>query len=194
VVCHAERLERVFERALANLHGRGRLARGERQLPLEDSTGVLWVGTDGRLAFRGSEGFKSRPRAGIFRRTDFGLAEDKYGWLWMATSNHVLRVNRDKLLQGALTEGDLREYGLADGLRGVEGVKRHQSVFGRDAAGRIWFSLNRGISVVDPARLTSSSARDRSRANDFSGWQGASIARARSHSRRRRGSLSATPA
>ena len=51
-----------------------------------------------------------------------------YGWLWMATSNHVLRVNRDKLLRGTLAEGDIREYGLADGLRGVEGVKRHRSV------------------------------------------------------------------
>jgi signal transduction histidine kinase len=66
-------------------------------------------------------------------------------------------VRRDKLLRGALSEGDMREYGLADGLRGIEGVKRQQSVF-RDTAGRIWFSLNRGISVVDPARLMSSSA------------------------------------
>ncbi len=86
-----------------------------------------------------------------------GIAEDRYGWLWMATSNHVLRVNREKLLQGVLAEGDVREYGLADGLRGVEGVKRHQSVLA-DPLGRIWFSLNRGISVVDPARLTRNSA------------------------------------
>jgi hypothetical protein len=41
-------------------------------------------------------------------------------------------------------------------LRGVEGVKRFRSVV-TDASGRIWFSLNRGISVVDPARLHSSS-------------------------------------
>src|SRR5581483_1302716 len=40
-----------------------------------------------------------------------------------------------------------------DGLRGLEGVKRHRSLVS-DRAGRIWISLNRGISVVDPARLT----------------------------------------
>jgi ligand-binding sensor domain-containing protein/signal transduction histidine kinase len=124
---------------------------------LEDSKGVLWVGTTAGLAFRGASRFQV-PAAvpASLREQILGLAEDRYGSLWLATSNHVLRVTRDKLLQGALSEGDIREYGLADGLRGVEGVKRHQSVF-RDPSGRIWFSLNRGISVVDPARLTSSS-------------------------------------
>jgi len=51
----------------------------------------------------------------------------------------------------------VREFGLADGLRGVEGVKRHRSVV-RDPRGRIWFSMNRGISVVDPSRLRGSAA------------------------------------
>jgi ligand-binding sensor domain-containing protein/signal transduction histidine kinase len=124
---------------------------------LEDSTGVLWVGTVAGLAFRGPGRFQApddMPAA--LREQIFGLAEDRYGSLWVATSNHVLRVNRERLLRGALVEGDVHEYGLADGLRGMEGVKRHQSVV-RDPAGRIWFSLNRGISVVDPARLRSNS-------------------------------------
>ena len=87
----------------------------------------------------------------------FGLAEDHYGSLWMATSSGVLRVNRERLLNQTLDQGDLREFGLADGLRGVEGVKRDSSVVA-DSSGRIWFSLNRGISMVDPARLTKASA------------------------------------
>ncbi|MGD0296292.1 MAG: two-component regulator propeller domain-containing protein, partial [Bryobacteraceae bacterium] len=125
---------------------------------LEDSTGMLWVGTASGLAFRGSGGFHI-PVSGPapLRAQILGLAEDRYGSLWMATSSHVLRVNRERLLNGKLDEGDVREYGLADGLRGLEGVKRHRSVV-TDSAGRIWFSLNRGISVVDPARLTRNSA------------------------------------
>ncbi len=125
---------------------------------LEDSAGVLWAGTASGLAFRGSSGFQvPREMPASLREQVLGLAEDKFGWLWMATANHVLRVNRDRLVRGFLAEGDIREYGLADGLRGVEGVKRNRSVIA-DPTGRIWFSLNRGISVVDPARLTRNAA------------------------------------
>jgi signal transduction histidine kinase/ligand-binding sensor domain-containing protein len=126
---------------------------------LEDSSGVLWAGTAAGLAFRGSGGFHAP--AGVpaaLREQILGIAEDKYEFMWLATSNHVLRVKRDKLLQGSLSDGDVREYGPADGLRGVEGVKGHRSVV-TDSLGRIWFSMNRGISVVDPGRLASSSAR-----------------------------------
>jgi ligand-binding sensor domain-containing protein/signal transduction histidine kinase len=124
---------------------------------LEDTSGVLWAGTSTGLIYRSGEGF--RVPAGLpasLREQVLGIAEDRYGWLWMATSNHVLRVRRASLLQGAFADGDIREYGLADGLRGMEGVKRHQSVT-RDQNGRIWFSLNRGISMVDPSRLSASS-------------------------------------
>jgi signal transduction histidine kinase len=124
----------------------------------EDSTGVLWVGTAAGLAFRGAGGFQPVIEApDSLHDQILGMAEDRYGALWIATSNHVLRVNRDKLMRGVLTEADTREFGIADGLRGVEGVKRHQSVMA-DPLGRIWFSMNRAISVVDPARLNRSEA------------------------------------
>ncbi|MBV8728852.1 MAG: hypothetical protein JO336_03495 [Acidobacteriia bacterium] len=125
---------------------------------LEDSTGVLWVGTASGIAYRARRGFQV-PAAvpALLREQIFGLAEDKYGWLWMVTSSHVLRVNRSKLLKGTLGESDIRSYGIADGLRGLEGVKRHRSVI-EDSRGRVWFSLNRGISVVNPDRLTRDAA------------------------------------
>lgn len=125
---------------------------------LEDSTGVLWIGTAQGLAFRGSGHIQIALGApGLLQEQILGLAEDRNGNLWVATSNHVLRLNRDKLLRGALGDGDVREYGLADGLHGVEGVKRHRSVVA-DPFGHIWFSLNRGLSVVDPARVAATSA------------------------------------
>jgi hypothetical protein len=123
-----------------------------------DSTGTLWAGTASGLAFRASPGFHVPAGApAALRDPIFGIAEDRSGWLWVATATRVLRVNRTKLQQGALSEGDLREYGVADGLRGVEGVKRDRSVV-RDSSGRIWFSLSRAITVVDPARLRNSAA------------------------------------
>jgi signal transduction histidine kinase/ligand-binding sensor domain-containing protein len=125
---------------------------------LEDSAHVLWAGTAAGIAFRTGETFQvPRTAPAVLREPVVGMAGDRYGSLWIATSNHVLRVNRDKLLQGTLDDGDIREFGLADGLRGIEGVERNRSVIA-DSAGRIWFSLNHGISVVDPARLTRTSA------------------------------------
>ncbi len=49
--------------------------------------------------------------------------------LWISTANHVIRVERKKLLGGPIDEADVREYGSADGLGGTEGVKRQESVF-----------------------------------------------------------------
>lgn len=124
---------------------------------LEDSAGVLWVGAANGLAFlRSGQVQVPRTISDSLRDQIFGIAEDKSGWLWISTANHVVRVNRDKLLSGSLGDGDVREYGLADGLPSTEGVKRHRSVVA-DPLGRIWFSLNRGLSVADPARLAGSS-------------------------------------
>jgi signal transduction histidine kinase len=68
--------------------------------------------------------------------------------LWIATSNHILRVNRSDLLKGRLAQGSIREYGIEDGLLEVGGVRRDRSVV-NDGNGRIWVSTGRGISVVD---------------------------------------------
>jgi signal transduction histidine kinase/ligand-binding sensor domain-containing protein len=121
---------------------------------LEDSTGVLWIGTAKGIVFLGSGQVKNpRTAPKLLREQIFGVAEDRGGWLWIATSSHVMRVNRDKLLRDSLNDGDIREYGLADGLQSTEGIKRYRSVIS-DPLGRIWFSLNRGISVADPASLS----------------------------------------
>jgi len=124
----------------------------------EDSSHVLWIGTANGIAFFSAGKIQSSPNLPeSLREQILGIAEDRSGWLWIATVNHVLRVRRDQLLKGTLADADLHEFGLTDGLNGVEGVKRQQSVVA-DSTGRIWFSMNRGLSVVDPARLTSNSA------------------------------------
>lgn len=120
---------------------------------LEDSAGVVWAGTTAGLAMlRGRKFQKPVAVPPALKEQILGLAEDRFGWFWIATAGHVLRVNRDALSQGTLRAEDVREFGPADGLRGTDGVRRHRSVV-TDASGRVWFSLNRGISVVDPARI-----------------------------------------
>jgi streptogramin lyase len=124
---------------------------------LEDKAGVLWAGTAAGLAFRSPRNFQvPAGLPALLREEILGMAEDRFGSLWITTSGHVLRVNRLKLLAGALAEEDIQQFGLTDGLRGVEGVKRNRSVV-TDSMGRVWLSLNRGISVMDPARLRNNS-------------------------------------
>ena len=137
VVCDAERLERAVARAT------GKPTRPGDGLPSEN-VNCLWrtrpaySGSEPRRASRSAnpEDFEFPPECPRpLREQILGLAEDRYGSLWMATSNHVLRVNRESSCAGALADGDVREYGLADGLRGLEGVKRHRSVVTDPAGG-----------------------------------------------------------
>jgi signal transduction histidine kinase len=119
---------------------------------LEDAAGNLWVGTAAGLAVVRSGGLQPLLNVpSILSGSILGIAEDPSGMLWIATADHIVRVRRARLLEGRATSADLREYLAADGLLGLEGVKRHRSVVA-DAGGRIWFALNRGLSVADPRR------------------------------------------
>ena len=119
----------------------------------EDSSGTLWTGTSAGLAFLSSGRFQFiHESPDVLREPAVGMAEDKSGRFWIATSDHVVRIARDKLLSGVVNTIDVREYGQADGLKSTEGVKRSRSVVA-DSAGRIWFSLTSGLSVVDPSQI-----------------------------------------
>jgi ligand-binding sensor domain-containing protein/signal transduction histidine kinase len=125
---------------------------------LQDSTRILWIGTAEGLAYL-FDGRVHVPRGvpAPLQASIFGIEQDKNGWLWIATSDHVLRVPRDKLLSDVVNAADVREYDQTDGLESTEGVKRSRSVVS-DSAGNIWFSLSSGISVVNPSRVAASAA------------------------------------
>jgi PAS domain S-box-containing protein len=123
----------------------------------EDSSGTLWSGTSAGLASFTSNHFQvPNESPDVLREQILGMADDKSGRFWIATSHHVLRVPRDKLLSGVVKAVDVHEYDQADGLESTEGVKRSRSVVS-DSAGRIWFSLSRGLSVVNPSQINDNS-------------------------------------
>ena len=125
---------------------------------VEDSEGILWAGTSEGLAFFSASRVQVPGNVPeLLHGQVFGIAEDKNGWFWIATANHVMAVRRDKLMVGALGSSDLREYGSEDGLLSNDGVKRNNSVIS-DPLGRIWFSLSRGLSVADPSHVADNSA------------------------------------
>ena len=123
----------------------------------EDPSGTLWSGTSAGLASFASNHFQvPHESPEVLREQILGMADDKSGRFWIATSHHVLRVPRDKLLSGVVKAVDVHEYDQADGLESTEGVKRSRSVVS-DSAGRIWFSLNSGLSVVNPSQINDNS-------------------------------------
>ena len=119
---------------------------------LPDSAGYLWIGTSAGLAVQREGRIQQLPRFPALHEPIFGIAEDRRGMLWIATSSRLLSVDVNSLLQGSPAAISLREYGPADGLPGTEGVRRNRSVVS-DANGRIWFSLNQGIATADPSRI-----------------------------------------
>lgn len=119
----------------------------------EDSRGVLWIGTSGGLAVLSAGEIRTpRQSSEPLHGQIFGVVEDRTGWLWVVTSKEVVHVSRDRLLRGVLTDSDVREYGVDDGLRSVEGVRRYRSMV-KDRLGRIWASMNSGLSVADPTQF-----------------------------------------
>ena len=119
---------------------------------LMDSMQVLWIGTANGLALlRAGKILVPKNRPDSLREPVFGIAEDRNGGLWIATASHILRVSAGSLAENRLQEPDIREYMLSDGLQGKEGVKRFRSVIA-DGKGHVWFSTNRGLSVVNLSR------------------------------------------
>lgn len=147
------------------LNGQWRTSTAREGLPSDnvhclfsDSGGVVWIGTANGLAFAKSgiiDPLSEQPAK--LKEAILGIAEGRDGRLWIATARNVLAVRKDKLLNHTLADEDIRAFGLADGLLGTEGVKRERSVFA-DSSGRIWFSMNRGLSVVDTGRKVDSSS------------------------------------
>lgn len=138
--------------------------RGADGLPPHDITclaadgRILWIGTSQGLAFL-RDGHITAVDEGpsMLYESIVGIAvappQTAYSaTLWIATEQSVLRVNRERLLTGKVDGGDVRIFDAADGLRGTGNLRRHRSVI-TDQIGRIWFSTNRGVAVVDPSAL-----------------------------------------
>ena len=129
----------------------------------EDKDRTLWVGTANGLAV--FAGGRLQPLSGVPSALNdqiVGLSEDRSGSLWISTLNRVLQVNAAKLRAGTLNELDAleyREYGVIDGLKSLEGIRRTRSVVS-DEKGRIWFSTSGGLSVVDTEQPTVRSSVD----------------------------------
>ncbi len=116
----------------------------------EDTRHVLWIATAQGLAYLSSGRVGLPPHLpDALREQIFGVAEDAMGMLWFTTSDHVVRVDEERLLNGTLSETDVQIYGVEDGLPEVEGIARDRTVVA-DRRGRVWPSLTSSLCLADP--------------------------------------------
>ena len=121
-----------------------------------ESAGVsgMWIGTANGLALFSSEQIRTFERAPeVLHQPVLGIAEDRVGFLWLTTPDHVMRLDPRKLLAGTLETDDVREYDRNDGLPSSEGTRRSRAMLA-DAEGRIWISTRGGLVATDPAAFT----------------------------------------
>jgi signal transduction histidine kinase/ligand-binding sensor domain-containing protein len=124
----------------------------------EDSAHAVWLGTAAGLAVIHDSRVQSlKGVPAPLHSSVFGLAEDPVGGLWIAATDHVLRVDRDKLLRTTLGAGDVREFSAADGLLEAEAIKR-QRILTADSRGHVWLSTNGGLVMADSRRVAAAIA------------------------------------
>jgi signal transduction histidine kinase/ligand-binding sensor domain-containing protein len=116
-----------------------------------DDDGVLWVGSSaGVFSWSGTrfEGARNAPDS--LRGEIYGLAADGSGNLWAVTDRNVVSISRAALLGQSKGPAAARQFSMADGLPSTRGIRSDHSV-AKDPSGRIWFSLQGGLCVVNPS-------------------------------------------
>lgn len=128
----------------------------------EDAETNLWIGTNGEGMNRLRNG-----RLNAIRTTD-GLwdgliqviIEDSTGHLWMTTNRGFYRVARTELVafaEGRRDKISSTAFGPGDALRSTLFAGGVQPAGAIDRAGLLWLPSNKGLVIVDPLHLPSSS-------------------------------------
>jgi signal transduction histidine kinase/streptogramin lyase len=125
----------------------------------EEPDGSFWLANAGGLVH-------FRPEDGKMRTlgTEHGLPEnylrcvldDGLGYLWIASMGSVFRIDKQEaydVLDGKKPRLTPVMFDTFDGLRTTEATLSNHPGF-RAADGQLWFATARGVSVVDPTRIS----------------------------------------
>ncbi len=124
----------------------------------EDERGTLWIGTSGGGLNRLSGGkLRAITSAdGLLDDVVFQILDDGAGFLWMSCNRGIFRVSRDELdrfADGHLSRVKSQAFGRSDGMASAE-CSGGSPAGWRTRDGRLFFPTIKGVTSVDPARLT----------------------------------------
>jgi signal transduction histidine kinase/ligand-binding sensor domain-containing protein len=124
----------------------------------EDDSGVLWFGgTSGLTRFANGRFETLLAADGLPAESITAIVEDRTGDLWLgANGSGLVRVSRAELDKAFAAGSPRLSYSFYDRSDGVAGTPRsfgnRSAVRGRD--GRLWFVAGRGLTVVDPQKVS----------------------------------------
>jgi signal transduction histidine kinase/ligand-binding sensor domain-containing protein len=124
----------------------------------EDRDGLVWLGTQGSglQVMDGAKTFRLTAKDGLYDDDVSGIVADNEDRLWMACSRGSFFVERTELLKlraGEIARVTSTPFSLMDALRTVECQSGVQPVTWKAHDGRIWFSTDHGVVIIDPAHL-----------------------------------------
>jgi PAS domain S-box-containing protein len=123
-----------------------------------DQDGSMWLASTDRGLLRWKAGQLSHLDAvhGFPVTVVQSIVEDDTGCFWMTSGSSVVRARAGDLramADGRTSRADFQIFDANDGLPKAEFTKGRQPSCVRDARGRLWLAMTKGVAMVDPARL-----------------------------------------
>ncbi|MCX6926989.1 MAG: ATP-binding protein, partial [Verrucomicrobia bacterium] len=124
-----------------------------------DASGAMWMGSNTRGLIRWRAGHLTTvgPAAGLPVSAIYSIIEDQHAIWWMASDAGVVRASLADLRAAADSPAAsvrCQILDTGDGLPGKDFSTLHQPTSTRDAAGRLWFAMSKGVAVVDPDKFS----------------------------------------
>ena len=124
----------------------------------EDRDGVMWFGTvdGGVVRSKGAMFTTFTMRDGLPENNVYQILEDDLGNLWLGGDRGICRINKKELndyAAGKIGYFSTMTFGKKDGLKARECNGGSQPSCWKSKDGRLWFSMVKGVAVIDPHNL-----------------------------------------
>ena len=150
-------LWRLRDRELKRWGSKSGLRRNRVRSISPDTDGSLWLGTAGGLAHFNDGTIRTLSLENGLPEDYLRLVlDDGLGYLWVASAGKLFRLDKAEVLsvmQGTLPRVNPVMFDTSDGLRTTEAMLSNYPGF-RASDGQLWFATTRGVSVVDPTRIS----------------------------------------